>query len=237
MKPSRRLPRRAGRRIGFLGALAPPGRFRQDALSSFGQTEPPEILPPQIVRAGSAEKTVEACRRGRVDEVTELRIRRTQLIHQLAIALQVVLLVIVLSTIETIGWQNLDKDLPVQTRRHLLPSLGGQALLFLASEEDGRHVLTAPRRTGRVLAGEEEIEQLAVGDSIGIKIELHRLSVVTEVMVGGLRFGATGVAHSSPDDRVETPEPGVRSPESSQGESRGLDSRRNQEIDRRAWGG
>jgi hypothetical protein len=56
--------------------------------------------------------------------------------------------------------------------------------------------------------------------------------MVTEAVIGRIRFLAPGVAHAGTDHAFQTPKLGVRSPESTQGERRRFEVRRHGGVDR-----
>lgn len=64
-----------------------------------------------------------------------------------------------------------------------------------------------------------------------IEVQLQRLPVIAEVVVRGLGLRASGVTHPSAIDVFEDAKPGVRAPESAEGEGRGLQFRGYVEID------
>jgi hypothetical protein len=64
----------------------------------------------------------------------------------------------------------------------------------------------------------EELEQIPERDAFRIELDLDGLGVVTEVAVGRLVLRPAGVADARAEDTGETPEPGVRTPESPEGE-------------------
>jgi hypothetical protein len=75
----------------------------------------------------------------------------------------------------------------------------------------------------RTVAGPEQLEELLVRDDRRIEVERERLGVVTDVVIGRFAMLAARVADAGADDSWQTPEPGVRGPESTERERRGLD--------------
>ena len=73
-----------------------------------------------------------------------------------------------------------------------------------------------------MVAAPEDVQQLLVGDDRRVKIDLDGLGVVTEVAVGGVGLRAARVPYPGADDAVDSPELGIRSPESAQAEGGGL---------------
>ena len=64
----------------------------------------------------------------------------------------------------------------------------------------------------------EEVQEVAVGYHRGVELDLDGLGVISETAVSGADGGPAGVAHAGPHHPGHTPEPGVGSPESPQGE-------------------
>ncbi len=84
-----------------------------------------------------------------------------------------------------------------------------------------------------IMACPEDIEQLPVGDHGRIEIHLDRLDVISEVVVRGVLRRPSRVPDTGAENAGETPEPGVRTPESAQGERRRLRRSRKGHIERR----
>ena len=62
-----------------------------------------------------------------------------------------------------------------------------------------------------------DVQQFLVGDLGRVVVNLDRLGVTPQAVVGGVLFVATGIADAGADDTGYTPEPGVGAPESTQG--------------------
>jgi hypothetical protein len=73
-----------------------------------------------------------------------------------------------------------------------------------------------------MVATPEDVQQLLVGNDRRVEIDLDGLGVVAEVVVGGVGRRAAGVPYPGADDAVDSPELGIRTPESAQTEGRGL---------------
>ena len=73
------------------------------------------------------------------------------------------------------------------------------------------------RRLGLWLA-KKTLTEILVRDHLRIVVELDRLGVVTQVVVGGVVRGAPGVADPGPYHSVEAAKLGLAAPESAQGE-------------------
>jgi hypothetical protein len=70
----------------------------------------------------------------------------------------------------------------------------------------------------------EVCEEVAVGDDGRVVDDLDRLGVAADVAVGRTELIAAGVADAGLDDTRETPEPGVRTPESTECEDGGAEA-------------
>ena len=99
----------------------------------------------------------------------------------------------------------------------MLFSLQCQLSLVIVMVEDDGLVLPGPGRIGGVVAAPEHGQELAVGDTSRVVVNLDCLGVVTEVLISWVPGGAAGVSHAGADYAIETPEPGVRTPESAKG--------------------
>jgi len=64
------------------------------------------------------------------------------------------------------------------------------------------------------MAVPEDVQQLLIGNSCGIIIDLNRFRMVAEASICRGRFGAAAVAYARTDYALNAPEPGVRPPES-----------------------
>jgi hypothetical protein len=73
---------------------------------------------------------------------------------------------------------------------------------------------------------EEQLDQLRVRPARRVDVELEALRVIFQVVVGREALAASAIADPGAPDSVETPEPGIRGPESAQRERRGLELRR-----------
>ena len=198
----------------------------------LGQPQAVE-LPTQLCRIPEpVEIGVDPRSGGRIDDVVELRVHASVLPHDRAVSLQRVFLVIVLRQIERGGGRYVRLDGPAEPRLFLGLRLLGQALLLSAVEEDGRFVLAADTAPRRVVACEEDLEQLLVRDHARVEVELHGLGVVAEVVVCGVELGPAGIADPGPYHSFEAPELGLRAPESAQGEGGRLKGGGGGQIDR-----
>jgi hypothetical protein len=84
--------------------------------------------------------------------------------------------------------------------------------------EDSGHILLEPWLLGGVMGFPEDVQQLLIGDLGGVEFHLDRFRMVADVLVVGVYRLAAGIADARPDDPGNAPEPGVRTPESAQGE-------------------
>ena len=69
---------------------------------------------------------------------------------------------------------------------------------------------------------EEELEDVPVGDALGVEDDLDRLGVAGMVGVGRVLVLPTGVAHAGGDDSVAHAQELLDAPEAAPGENRGL---------------
>jgi len=92
--------------------------------------------------------------------------------------------------------------------------------------EDRRLVLAGQRIRKRIMTLPENIEELVVPDPCGIEIDLDRFRMITQRGVTRIICRPACIAYACPDDSFKTPEPGVRFPESAQGEGRRFGPRR-----------
>lgn len=69
------------------------------------------------------------------------------------------------------------------------------------------------------MPGPELSKHLGETDHVRVEVELDAFRVIANFVVGRVGRGAAGVADSRPLDSVKTPKLGVRSPESSKGQS------------------
>lgn len=108
--------------------------------------------------------------------------------------------------------------------------LGGGALVF-GVVEDGGAVLGAVVGTlavegGGIVDGEEDVEELGVGDEGGVKDDADGFGVAghagADVLVGGVGEVAANVAGFDGNDAFEVEEDGFETPETASGEGGGF---------------
>nr|WP_236833508.1 hypothetical protein [Blastococcus sp. MG754427] len=140
-----------------------------------------------------------------------------------------VVLVLLLGLPEVAGRLDLGDDLPRPDARGVDVGDGVErdALLLVAGVEDRRAVaatdVVALAVLGRrVVDLEEELQQLAERDDVGVEDDLDRLRVVTVVPVGGVRGVSPGVADPGRDHPGALAQQLLRAPEATAGEDRGL---------------
>jgi hypothetical protein len=68
----------------------------------------------------------------------------------------------------------------------------------------------------------EHVEQLGIRDDARIEVECERFGVIAEIVIGRILVMSARVSDARANDSGETPEPGVRRPESTECEDRGL---------------
>jgi len=76
------------------------------------------------------------------------------------------------------------------------------------------HILPGYDSTRWVVAFPEYIQQFMVCDLIRVVVDLNRLGVIAQVVIGGTFLRSPGVSYTGTDNPFYTPEPGVRPPES-----------------------
>lgn len=62
----------------------------------------------------------------------------------------------------------------------------------------------------------EALQEILVGDLFGVEVDLRALGMVSNFVIAGIGCAATGVPDPCCADSLQTPEPGVRTPESPQ---------------------
>ena len=67
-----------------------------------------------------------------------------------------------------------------------------------------------------VMTDPEEIRQFAVGYLSGIKFNLDRLGMISQIIVGGIVFCSSRVSDTSAYNAFDNPEPGIGTPESAE---------------------
>ena len=86
-------------------------------------------------------------------------------------------------------------------------------------------VPTLPVQLRRIVLAPEDVEQLAVGDPLGVERDLHDLGMAgrvrADVLVGRVPGVPAGVADARPADALELPERRLDTPEAA-GAERGL---------------
>src|SRR6185295_1919329 len=109
----------------------------------------------------------------------------------------------------------------------------GNLALRVVAIKNRRHVLAAVGAAAGIVRVPENVENLRVRNLLGIEIDLDRLSVVADVVIGRILCRAAAVADARANHSRKTPKLGVRSPESPERESRGLRFGRRGRIDGR----
>jgi hypothetical protein len=70
------------------------------------------------------------------------------------------------------------------------------------------------------MAFPENIQKLPVGDSGRVVIYLESLGMISKAVVGGISLCAARVANARANNSIDSPEPGIRSPESAHSKGR-----------------
>src|SRR3954451_1560148 len=164
--------------------------------------------------------------------------------------LRQVLLVVVLGVVELAKGRDLGRDLAVAGLAQALGERGLRRLrgraLGLGAVEDGRavlgaHVVALAHALGRVVVLPEELEDLLVGDLLGVEDDQHGLRVAG-LAAAGLFVGRVGrvaarVADRGRVDALGLPEHALRAPEAAHADDGGLQVLRERRLDRRAEDG
>ncbi len=60
----------------------------------------------------------------------------------------------------------------------------------------------------------ERVQQFFIRDPSWIEVNLNRFSVIAQIVISGVLFRSPCIPDTGANDTSDTPEPGVRSPES-----------------------
>lgn len=145
--------------------------------------------------------------------------QRAELARHATLGAQPVLLVIVLGPAEAVERLEHRRDPPGPRAYHVRRVLGRSALVVV--HEDRRPALPGVGGRARVVTGPEHREQVLVAHGVGVVVDLDRLGVAARPMVGRVGSRAPGIPDARADDAIQTPEPGVGAPESTEGEGGG----------------
>src|SRR5208282_6189332 len=128
------------------------------------------------------------------------------------------------------GGKYLGENLTLDPGRYLVFRFQGQLFLFIVMKEYGGQVLPRPGPGAGAMALPENRQQLFIRDLGGIIVELDGLSVIPKIMISGTPFRSSRISHPGAHHAFEDPEPGVRTPESPQGEGSGFGFGRGRSI-------
>ena len=128
--------------------------------------------------------------------------------------LETVLLVIVLCEREAGIWNNLRKHCAPESRGDLPLRLLCQTLLLLVVIKNYGSILPGPGAVGRIMALPEHVQQLSISYPFRVIVDLDRFRMVAQIMVCRIFLRSAGIPYTCTDDAPQTPELGVRSPES-----------------------
>jgi hypothetical protein len=152
-------------------------------------------------------------------------LRPKQACEQRLVAPHVVLLVVVLGDPEDRRGTQLGGQLLTPLLRLLCRRRTRHARLLLAVGPQHGLVLRRPHAATLVVRAPEHFQEIGELDLLRVKLDLNGFRVIAQVVVAGLVLLAACVADACPQDTRETPEPGVRSPESPEGEGGNLHPR------------
>ncbi len=218
--------------LPFLGIVRTDDIF-QTLPSCGGQSESVELPPKGVARPVPCDVPIYARDGSGGEEVAERRVHRLVLLHEVRPAPEHIFLVVRLGEVEPGGRQDLRIDLPVSPGGLAAPRPDRQLSLSGVMGKDRGHVLALPGTLPRIMACPEDIEQFPVGDHGRVEVHLDRLDVVPEIVIRGVLRRSPRVPDAGAENAGETPEPGVRTPESAQGEGRRLRHSGQGCIDRR----
>jgi hypothetical protein len=161
---------------------------------------------------------------GGVSEGLGLGVKTGEIAKKIGAAAQPVFLVVALGPAEAPQWFDARAYTSAPSPGRLFTRLFRRRALPLIMVEEGVAVLGRPTATGGVVRLPEDRQQVGISDADGIEIDLEGLAVIPQLVIGGGFKGAPRIPHAGADHAVKTPEPGVGSPESAQGEGGGLEA-------------
>ncbi len=129
---------------------------------------------------------------------------------------------IVFGQVKLASGKNLRIDLTLDPGRYLVFRLQSQLFLLVVMKEYGGHVLPRPGTGAGTMALPENLQQLFIRDLGGIIVEPDGLGMIAQIMISGALSCSSRISHPGVHHAFEDPEPGVRTPESPQGKSRGF---------------
>ena len=111
---------------------------------------------------------------------------------------------------------NLGEYLRVQTCLQIVSDFLGQRFLLIIMIEDYRLVLVRIRYSRGAMTVPEYIQKVMIRYHRRVVFDFNRFTVITETVIRGIFFVTARIADARADDTLETPEPGVGTPESAQ---------------------
>ena len=141
-----------------------------------------------------------------------------ELADQFHATLQEIFLMIVFRLCKGAQRQYRAMDAPAQFRFHCC--FGFECKLFLSFVviKDGVHVLSIQAAAGRPVARPEDIQQIDVGNSPRIVIDLNDFGMIADTVVIRIGCLTAGIPYAGSDHTVDEPELGLYSPESTESE-------------------
>ena len=188
-----------------------------------GDNPSPSSLPPEgLACPVPGHVPVDPGNGGGGEKIAERRVNRFVLLQKFRPAAERILLVVRLGRVEPGGRKDFGVDPPVSPGGFAALRPYRQVLLLVIVGKNRGHVLPSPGTLPRIVACPEDIEQFPVRDHGRIELHLDRLDMVPEVVIRRVLRRPTRVSDTGAKDSGKTPEPGVRTPESAQGEGRRL---------------
>ena len=149
--------------------------------------------------------------------------------------LQAVFLMVVLRVVERFQGQHRRGELLSESFfQGFFRRVDNIQLVFVAIPDRGP-VLTAAHSANRVVRLPDQVDDRLAGNLRRIKLDLERLGVILEIVIGRKFLPAAGVTDSRAVDAFDDPKLGVGSPKSPEGKGRNLQVFRDRQINR--WNG
>ena len=168
-----------------------------------------------------------------IGQVAVLGVDLSQLVQYIALTPQLVLLVIGFRAVEAaVGLDRRVNDCASPRGFAVARKLCAMPLPLVMVEND-RAVL-AWASGGGVVTLPEDGQEFFITNKGWVEVDLNGFGVVGETAISGVGLLAAGIAYPCSNNPVQTPVPGVRSPESAQGEGCRGDCRRDGLVKRRS---
>ena len=193
--------------------------------TSLAQPEQVDFTPELLGVPVACKVSVDArSRRGGDERSLVVAEHRPEVGHEGAVVSQVVLLVVVLGDPEALERLDARRErAPSEALRQALRARMGRSELLVGVSEHERRILPLVRGPRGIVREPYQLEQVVVTDDLRVEFDLEALRLVAQIAIGGIGVVAASVARTCAPDTLDSPEPGVRCPESTYGEGRGLE--------------